>query len=290
MFNRSAVIRPQLVTSAHLLLDFTVHHLTSSNFKIISALYDKLLVSSLGITQLFIYSSEGLHLYTINGTDKLFDAAWTPRGNIVYTIYNGNKVVVMSESGKVITTYTRMKGPKSLSISYDGIIYFADYKTGVYQSTDDGVSWSLVFNAILGWHCMQVIKVFTGHSDDFWTVMMNLDNSALLRVYTKDKRLSDVNVTWRDLNVPSTNGKQIFLPFSSLSYDGNMNIFLSDNRNKAIHVLSVTGQYHCQLLSSHHIMNEPIRLTVDKERQLLYVGQSEGVVAVFKLTYGEEDE
>ena len=50
---------------------------------------------------------------------------------------------------------------------------------------------------------------------------------------------------------------------------------------------SVNGQYHCQLLSSHHIKNLPCRLAVDKERQLLYVGQDESVVGVFKLTYGE---
>ena len=63
---------------------------------------------------------------------------------------------------------------------------------------------------------------------------------------------------WRGeiINVSKTNGKHIDLSYSIiLSYDGNMNIFLSDSDNKAVHVLSVNGQYHCQLLSSHHIKN-----------------------------------
>ena len=247
---------------------------------------DKLLFSSVGLPQLFIYSREGRHLstITINDNDKLWDATWTPRGNIVYTTYS-NKVVVMSESGKVITTHTQMTEPRYISVSSDDIIYLADSKTGVYQSTNDGVSWSLVFKSTDGWHCYQVIKVTTDHSDDFWTLEYSNKKNYHLRVYSVDRRRSDGIVTWRDINVTTTDGKHIDLSGSRLSYDGNMNIFLSDRDNKAVHVLSVNGQYHCQLLSSHHFKNTLLRLAVDKERQLLYVGQDEGVVGVFKLTY-----
>ena len=214
---------------------------------------------------------------------------WTPRGNIVYTAYGSNKVVVMSEFGKVITTHSQMIRPLRLSISYDDIIYLVDYETGVYQSTDDGVSWSLVFKSTDGWHCYHVIKVTTEKSDDFWTLEES-DKTYHLRVYSVDRRC-DGNVTWRDINVSTTDGKHLDLSFfSSLSYDGNMNIFLNDYHNKAVHVLSVNGQYHCQLLSSHHIKSKPLRLAVDKKRQLLYVGQGEGVVGVFKVTYGDGGE
>ena len=265
-----------------------------SGVTILSVFNDKLLVSYggslLGLSQLFIYSREGRHLstITIHNNDKLCDATWTPRGNIVYTTLYSNKVVVMSKSGKVITTHTQMTEPRCLSVSNDDIIYLADSETGVYQSKDDGVSWSLVFKSTDGWHCEQVIKVTTDHSDDFWTLEQSDNNNHHLGVYSVDRRRSDGNVTWRDINVPTTDGKHINLSYnSSLSYDSNMNIFLSDCDNKAVHVLSVNGQYHCQLLSSHHFKNEPLRLAVDKERQLLYVGQMWSVVGVFKLTYGD---
>ena len=160
----------------------------------------------------------------------------------------------------------------------------------MYQSTDDGVSWSLVFKSTDGWYCWEVIKVTTDHSDDFWTLEHSDNNNYHLRVYSVDRRRSDGNVTWKDINVPTTDGKHIDLSCSGLSYDGNMNIFLSDFENKAIHVLSVNGQYHCQLLSSHHFKNKPCRLAVDKDRLLLYVGQVEGIVGVFKLTYGDRGE
>ena len=217
----------------------------------------------------------------------LYDATWAPRGNIVFTTLYSNKVVVMSESGKVITTHTQMTDPRYLSVSSDDIIYLADYRTGVYQSTDDGVSWSLVFKSTDGWHCRQVIKVTTDHSDDFWTLEQSDNKNWHLRVYSVDRRRSDDNVTWKDINDPTTDSKHIDLSNSRLSYDGNMNIFLIDYDNKAVHVLSLNGQYHCQLLSSHHFKNEPCRLAVDKERQLLYVGQDKSVVGVFKLTYGD---
>ena len=250
---------------------------------------DKLLVSCDFFSQLFIYSREGRHLSTIttNNNDKLYDATWTPRGNIVYTTQLSNKVVMMSESGKVITTHTQMTEPRYLSVSYDNIIYLAVLKTGVYQSTDDGVSWSLVFKSTDEWHCWQVIKVTTDHSDDFWTLEKSNNDKYHLRVYSVDRRLSDGNVTWRDIYVPTTDGKHINLRYSRLSYDGNMNIFLSDRDNKVVHVFSENGQYHCQLLSSHHIEKKPWRLAIDKERQLLYIGQSGGVVGVFELTYGD---
>ena len=279
------------MTSSQLLQNFIVDQLKGcSSVNILSVVNDKILLSYVGLSQLFIYSREGRHLSTIktNDNDRLFDVTWTPRGNIVYTTYISNKVVVMSESGKVISTHTQMTKPRYLSVSTDDLIYLADYKTGVYQSTGDGVSWSLVFKSTDGWHCRQVIKVTTDHSDNFWTLEESDNLNWHLRVYSVDRRRSDGNVTWRDINVTTTDCENIDLSYScSLSYDGNMNIFLSDYHNKAVHVLSVNGQYHCQLLLSRYIKNKPCGLAVDKERQLLYVGQDESVVEVFQLTYGD---
>ena len=129
----------------------------------------------------------------------------------------------------------------------------------------------------------------TDHSDGFWTLEGNDNDYNLnrLRVYSVDRRRSDGNVTWRDINVPTTDEKHIALPDSRQSYDGNMNIFLSEFFNKAVHVLSVDDKYYCELLSSHHIQEVPCRLALKKERQQLYVVQVWGVVGMFKLTYGE---
>ena len=201
----------------------------------------------------------------------------------------------MSESGKVITTHV-MTLPQYFSVSNENI-FLVDWETGVYQSKDDGVSWSFVFKSTDGWHCEQVIKVTTEHSDDFWTKKVS-NNSWHLRVYSVDRRRSDGNVTWRDFNVTKTDGepasnenlnlKQINLLGSRLLYDDSRNIFLSEWYKQAVHVLSLNGQYLCQLPLQHHIKNRPHRLALDKDRQLLYVGQLGSEIGVLKLTYGDD--
>jgi hypothetical protein len=45
--------------------------------------------------------------------------------------------------------------PARLSVSTDGVIYLiSDKYTSVYQSTDDGVTWSHVFNVTDGWRVL----------------------------------------------------------------------------------------------------------------------------------------
>ena len=282
--------------SSQWLFNFTVSQLESQCVDILSVFKDKLLVGSKGYSQLFKYSHEGRYLSTItindndqlstfniDDNDSVYDATWTPHGNIVYTTYN-NKLVVISKSGEVSAPQTHIKYPRKLHVSSDDIIYLTetDLHIGlnVYQSTDDGVSWSLVFK-IAGKMLLykELFKVATDHVDEFWILKRQVpkeyQNSF---VYCMDKRRSDGTVTRRNIKVDE---------HVNLSYGDNMNIFLSDMRNKAVHVLSANGQYHCQLLSSHQISADPYKLVLDKERQLLYIGESKGEVKVFKLTYGD---
>ena len=272
------------MTSIQLLSNFTlVQQDDLLSVSILSVSNNTLLISYILSSHLFIYSREGHHLTTITTDERvlLCDATWTPRGKIVYAACEG-RVVVMSESGKVITKHSHIKTPQLLSIAYDDAIYLADRYTGVYQSTDDGFSWNLVFNSAGGWHCLQVIKMTSNHNEDFWTLEDNGDNKNHLRVYSVDRRRSDSNVMWIDKTIIATDGIYIDLSYIRMSNDGNMNIFLSDQYNKAVYMLSMNGQYHCQLLPPHRLKDTPLRVAVDKERQLLYVGQYK-TVEVFKL-------
>ena len=94
-------------------------------------------------------------------------------------------------------------------------------------------------------------------------------------------------VPFRDITVTTTNDRQVDMFMGKLAYDGHTNIFLSEYRNKAVHVLSSSGEYERQLLSSDHI-DKPYGLAVDRERHLLYVGQPFGKVGVFTMTYENE--
>ena len=235
------------------------------------------------ISQLLIYSREGHYLSTITTNDYPFDATWTPRGSIVYTTYS--KVVVGSKTGKVIAVHSQMTNPRYLS-SWEDIIYLTDVRKGVFRSTDDGVSWNLVF--IPHGLCKQAIKVTSDsdYQDDFWALVF-IGHKYRLGVYCVDMRNSLDKVTWREINVTNTDSEHIQLHSTKLSFGGYNNIFLTDFGNKVVHVFSVTGQYHGQLLPSLQLNNSPERLAEDKVNQLLYVGQGLGVVSVFKLSYGD---
>ena len=286
--------RSQYVTSSKQLFSFTINLLKGKSVNILSVLNDKLLVSCNNSHELFTYCHEGSYLSTITLKEKheLYDATWTPCGNIVCTTENifGVKVFVMSECGEIITTHTQMSTPLCLSVSNNNIIYLADFEDGIYQSSNDGVTWSLSFKPTKKEHCSQVIKVTDDDCDDFWTLWAkNACNlwryKGSLSVYSIDRRLSDGKIkTSRNITIPSIDGEKIDLLQSKMSYDGYMNIFLSNWGSNAVHVLSADFKYQSQLLRSK---NTPMKLAIHNERPLLYVGQWDGLIEVFELTYGD---
>ena len=79
-------------------------------------------------------------------------------------------------------------------------------------------------------------------------------------VSAEDKKLSESNVTRRNINLVTTNGSQINLLNIAPVFDENMNIFLYDTSIYAVHVFLVNSQYLCQLLSLFDIKNEPNRI------------------------------
>ena len=265
-------------------LSFIVRHLKHNSVGILSAFNNMLLISRVSFSQLFIYSSEGHHVSTIRTefNDTLMDATWTPRGYIVYTTLKTNKVMVITKSGKVNTTHTHLVQPKYLSVSNDDVVYLAVCTTGVYQSRDDGISWSLVFQSANKWCLNYVIKVNSSNSDYFWTIEEN-SKKYNLRVYSMDRRRNDSNLTSRDIKISTAEGKQVYYSVSRLFFDGEKSIFLIDIASKTIHVLSANGQYQCQLDSYRYIKKTAHRLAVDMEYNILYIGQGMGTVEVFKL-------
>jgi WD40 repeat protein len=252
---------------------------------------NQLLVGQPGDSQLHVYSAEGNHEASINlpNDDILRDAVWSPCGNIVYTTIKSNNVVSMSRSGNVIKRITDLFAD-FLSVSTDEVICLADFKNGVYQSTDDGKTWSLVIDMPAGWQCAHAIRVSTDNDKDvFWTheVMKNDKTNRRLQVCIVDKHCSGTKVTRHNVTLPSQ--VTVNLQHTRLAFDGHANIFVADANNKAVYVWSVHGQYECQLLFPQHfsLQNAPKRLAVNTRNDYMYVGQFGGIIDIFKLTYKE---
>ena len=259
-----------------------IPQLKDNDVTMVSAHKDKLLVSSWGSSQLYIYTLDGRYISTISVPGMLFDVTWTPRGDIACTTRHNHKVIILSQGGTIITQ-TEMTNPQCLSVSTNDVMYLADWQNGVYESSDGGANWSRVFQSREGVQCWQVIEIPTKHGEIFWTLERK-DSKYRLCAFNANAKRSDNSLSWRDVAVPATGETAINLASSRLGHDGHAYVFLTDQQNNAVHVFSLGGQYQFQLLSSQQI-NTPWRLAFDTNYGLLYVGQSRGEVKVFALAY-----
>ncbi len=270
------------VTSMKPYYNFTVVQLlTLTKFiGILSLFSDKILIGAPGTSKLFIYSRDGYHLFTVDCEKALVDAQWTPGGNIVY-IKKLETLEVVTESNAVIATHTHFRKAVSLSVFASKIIYLVVWAKGVYESTDDGISWNLVLlNSIDGWSFSQVIKVTVGSADSFWTLNCQSIYYCLLQVYKKRP-----DGLWVSANFTNMIGMPLTLTASDrLSYDGRISFMLSNWDTDLIEIFPVNN--HCHLLSSYYI-DLPQNIVVDMVRNLAYVA-SKQVLHVFKLKYEKE--
>ena len=285
--HRATILRFQPVMSAQLSHCFSVDQCKVTHIDTLSVFNGKVITRKNDCPEIFIIGEEGNYLNTImtDFKDETIDAIWTPRGNIAYTTFRSKRVVVITETGIAITQY-QMTQPIRLSVSYDDIIYLADFLTGVYQSTDDGVSWSLVFNLTDDAYLLRAVKAETALCYDFWTIVW-YKGFCYLRVYCKQKGAINANITWKNIQIPLIDGKTIDLTNGSLLFDGNSNIFLSDRCNKIVHLYSLNGQYSHQLLSAEHMQSAPTTLAVDRAGRL-YIGQERNSICVFNLLFHNE--
>ena len=111
------------MTSAELILRFDLS-IKACAVTVLSLFNDTLLTTCSNIQQLFVYNTEGNYLLTLitQGSETVFDAVWTPQGNIVYTKWKARLVMVITQSGDFIAAHSDMPEPQQLSVSNDKIV------------------------------------------------------------------------------------------------------------------------------------------------------------------------
>lgn len=285
--------------------DITIHQMYAKSVDTLSiSNYGSLIVSTQRSNQLYIVSADGINVTTIRIPlgNAMHDAVWTPRGNIAVTTETGEQgdVIILTQAGDLIAR-NHMMQPQYLSRSNanaeDDIIYLNDIRRGMYQSIDDGETWSLVFSAPDSWRCKHAVRVVSSENDkaktrDFVTIEYK-SSTWRMRVYTVNDNNAN-RLTWRNVTMP-TSIIDFKLGTSKLGCDNHGNFFVTDLQNRAVHMWSSTSVaglyvYNRQLLSQHSfsLENTPVCVTLFKQsnRVILYVGLlSYGEVSLFTLLY-----
>lgn len=254
----------------------------------------RLILGKSGVSnELLIYTTGGSHVTTLNVAVSrvVYDAVWTPRGNIVCAA--DTNVVVLSSAGEILKKTENATG-RYFSVSQDGDIYISD-KKNVYKSTDDGMTWTVMFSAPDGNISIQLaIKVSSKQYNDlFWTVEYKYPVPPLIKItqllcrYTLSKTADSTvsGVTRHVITMPTRLNKKVSVKL--LTFDGHSTIFALLDNNLDVFMWSITGKFNGQLQllldSSQHLVN---CLTVDSVNRTLYVNfPSDGMVRVFTLMY-----
>ena len=119
----------------------------------------------------YIYHTDNTnftHTSTINTSHYIRDISWTPSGDILFVDHDNHEVIVKSQLNFEIKK-TAMTDPCNLTLCADNTIYLSDWKNGVYQSTNNDISWSHLFETADKSKYWQVIKVETDYGVDYWT-------------------------------------------------------------------------------------------------------------------------
>ena len=255
-------------------------------------------------SHLYIFRQHDHNFANFTVAGNLIDAMWTPRGHIFYTTFDKNRGTglvsrTVTSAGNTsdtsaITSQTSNNGsiPSFFSVFNNKYIYLVGLFSGIYQSNNDGSSWFSIINATREWQFLHVIRI-GGSDENYWTWELNKE-TRIQRVgmYSLDANNNNSiknNIGLKEVVMQFTNNFKLYeLPGRILSYDGTEHIFVSDYQNKTVHVHSINGQYHCQLLSPDDIYDyHPTTLMVDLQHQHLYAVLRDLFVKVFKLAYGE---
>ena len=247
---------------------------------------------------LLIISLEGSHLSQVISVNnsKIQDAIWTPLGNIVYVaseqaFFGKTFVIIVSESCEVIKTHMIVDA-KSVTLS--GNVIYLRTSFELYYSSDDGVSWEtftfiefedrwwpeqlIEISAKTGNVCF--VKGYESKPVNAISILHEYKENLNLRVYIKKRAYY---LTWKNINVTTTDGERIGTRDFTFLHDGHMNIFIYDYEKQDIYVLSVNGRNIHKLLSVNITMTTKL-MAFNMNKKLLYIGCKTGVL-IYNLIY-----
>ncbi len=203
----------------------------------------------------------------------------------------------------------QLSRPRYVTVSTRDVIYLADWDWGVFQSDDGGLNWRPLFALPKEANACQVVRVPADRGGVYWIVEYHHEHWQL-REYQPSGNAGDINRSWHCDVVLSvskaTNGRKtqktnnssklangrrlngkksaaaVDLLNSSITYDGDVSLFVASPNDHSVHVFNTDGAYERKLLSPDEGIVTPCSLAIDKYRRQLCVGQK-GEVLICQL-------
>lgn len=117
----------------------------------------------------------------------IWDAVWTPQGDIALAAYYNRSIIIVRPSGSVVDIQP-VSGPLHFTVSTDNVIYAADYYDGIYELTASeryGLTWLIVHrppSRTIGFYDVVNVQHTTTTGDNgeettarFWVLEDNFD-------------------------------------------------------------------------------------------------------------------
>ena len=234
------------------------------------ALDNNLLIANAGSKVLHKYNADNFQRTEITIQDHIVDISWTPRGNIVYTTSGKadnekpekNRLVTTDKTG-IFISQQQMTAPTRFSVSGDNTICLTDKVNGIYESKDDGITWTHILRQPNDTtRCWQAIKVHNNQDEVvYWALAESNSDKFCLRRFT----LSN-GVIWQDIFLPGPD-----LSLSKMAFDGKENIFLAAYNSDAVLSIPVNNPQNYKYLSFNESIRKLCGINFDCCNQLLYL-------------------
>ena len=250
---------------------------------ILSLKNKKLIVGTSEKKALLVFDVEkNCILQTIDAPQNLRDATWLSSGNILCTLAN-DQVVILTELGEIFKwSKHKFSDIQYMSVSViDGreIICLASGKHGVFQSTDDGMTWSLRYEPKRGWSSIQAIRV-RDIGECYFSIEMQSESWRLCKYGERCKYFMAGQYPNKTIVEETVIDRETYLSVVRLEYDGEKTLYLSVYYNHCVQIYSINGDKLYTLSPNEHnlILTYPTSLYFDRQQKILYSGSKNGSI------------
>ena len=260
--------------------EITIQQIKDKPVDILSEFQNQLLVGWRGSSQLYIYDMRLGSVFTIHVNGQVYDALWSPYGNYVICLTSINNIIVMLPSGHIVKSH-RVARLGYFTASRHDIILLTAIDNDVYQTEDDGITWTLMFRFTLdiGSKLLRLIKVKANihiNDDEYWSLQIERDQ-LFLKIHSMGP-MSTLLTLKRLIHLPI----KLVNDNAIMAFNGYTTVMVGDVITGRIFIFSTNNQENSKSLEPALILLKPMSISIDSKDSVIYVGHKEGLIRLYQ--------